>query len=284
MLVCKNPATTCRVGRRVRWFGIDRAQPRTTVDVARSRLQVPHEQRDRGHRPGAAGAASSRCCRRHIENGCFYERALDGHSRPSRPARSRAARTRPTGSTPCSRSGATIWRAISPTRASNARRCTGATMSIPSLPRRSAQLPGLDVLLQPDAAHTRAAGGSATKNASTSSTRSGVVGDRLAVRDSPLQAAHPARCRRGARSGAAIGADRRRRQPAGVREPAARFRRRAVCRRRRREFSRSIEMALRMAGVGPGDSVLLSPLACLATTMPLAAGRRPAGMVRHRSR
>jgi dTDP-4-amino-4,6-dideoxygalactose transaminase len=35
------------------------------------------------------------------------------------------------------------------------------------------------------------------------------------------------------------------------------------------EFSRSIEMALRMAGVGPGDAVLLSPLACLATTMPI---------------
>ncbi len=35
------------------------------------------------------------------------------------------------------------------------------------------------------------------------------------------------------------------------------------------EFSRTIEMALRIAGVGPGDSVLLSPLACLASTMPL---------------
>jgi dTDP-4-amino-4,6-dideoxygalactose transaminase len=35
------------------------------------------------------------------------------------------------------------------------------------------------------------------------------------------------------------------------------------------EFSRTIEMALRIAGVGPGDSVLLSPLACLATTMPI---------------
>ena len=42
------------------------------------------------------------------------------------------------------------------------------------------------------------------------------------------------------------------------------------------EFSRSIEMALRMAGAGPGDSVLISPLACLATTMPiLQAGARP---------
>jgi len=42
------------------------------------------------------------------------------------------------------------------------------------------------------------------------------------------------------------------------------------------EFSRSIEMALRLAGVGPGDSVLLSPLACLATTMPiLQVGARP---------
>jgi perosamine synthetase len=35
------------------------------------------------------------------------------------------------------------------------------------------------------------------------------------------------------------------------------------------EFSRTIEMALRLAGVGSGDSVLLSPLACLASTMPL---------------
>src|SRR5580698_5456026 len=42
------------------------------------------------------------------------------------------------------------------------------------------------------------------------------------------------------------------------------------------EFSRSIEMALRMAGVGPGDSVAVSPLACLATTMPiLQVGARP---------
>lgn len=42
------------------------------------------------------------------------------------------------------------------------------------------------------------------------------------------------------------------------------------------EFSRSVEMALRMAGVGSGDSVLLSPLACLATTMPiLQTGGRP---------
>ncbi len=42
------------------------------------------------------------------------------------------------------------------------------------------------------------------------------------------------------------------------------------------EFSRSVEMTLRMAGVGPGDSVLMSPLACLATTMPiLQTGARP---------
>jgi dTDP-4-amino-4,6-dideoxygalactose transaminase len=42
------------------------------------------------------------------------------------------------------------------------------------------------------------------------------------------------------------------------------------------EFSRSIEMALRMAGVGPGDLVLTSPLACLASTMPiLQVGARP---------
>jgi dTDP-4-amino-4,6-dideoxygalactose transaminase len=42
------------------------------------------------------------------------------------------------------------------------------------------------------------------------------------------------------------------------------------------EFSRSLEMALRMAGVTPGDSVLVSPLACLATTQPiLQVGARP---------
>jgi perosamine synthetase len=42
------------------------------------------------------------------------------------------------------------------------------------------------------------------------------------------------------------------------------------------EFSRTIEMALRLAGVEAGDAVLLSPLACLATTMPLLqVGARP---------
>ncbi len=42
------------------------------------------------------------------------------------------------------------------------------------------------------------------------------------------------------------------------------------------EFSRSVEMALRMAGVGPGDTVLTSALACLATTTPiLQTGARP---------
>jgi perosamine synthetase len=42
------------------------------------------------------------------------------------------------------------------------------------------------------------------------------------------------------------------------------------------EFSRSVEMALRMAGVGPGDTVLASALACLATTSPiLQTGARP---------
>jgi len=42
------------------------------------------------------------------------------------------------------------------------------------------------------------------------------------------------------------------------------------------EFSHSIEMALRMAGVGPGDTVLVSAMACLATTTPiLQTGARP---------
>jgi perosamine synthetase len=42
------------------------------------------------------------------------------------------------------------------------------------------------------------------------------------------------------------------------------------------EFSRSVEMALRMAGVGPGDSVLVSSLSCLASTTPiLQTGARP---------
>ena len=42
------------------------------------------------------------------------------------------------------------------------------------------------------------------------------------------------------------------------------------------EFSRSLEMVLRMAGVGAGDSVLVPALACLATTTPiLQTGARP---------
>lgn len=42
------------------------------------------------------------------------------------------------------------------------------------------------------------------------------------------------------------------------------------------EFSRTVEMVLRLAGVGAGDAVLVSPLACLATTMPiLQVGARP---------
>jgi len=42
------------------------------------------------------------------------------------------------------------------------------------------------------------------------------------------------------------------------------------------EYSRSLEMVMRMAGVGPGDSVLTSALACLASTTPvLQTGARP---------
>jgi perosamine synthetase len=42
------------------------------------------------------------------------------------------------------------------------------------------------------------------------------------------------------------------------------------------EFSHSLEMVLRMAGVGAGDSVLVSALACLASTTPiLQTGARP---------
>ena len=35
------------------------------------------------------------------------------------------------------------------------------------------------------------------------------------------------------------------------------------------EFSRTLEMALRLVGVAPGDAVLLSPLTCLASSVPL---------------
>jgi dTDP-4-amino-4,6-dideoxygalactose transaminase len=42
------------------------------------------------------------------------------------------------------------------------------------------------------------------------------------------------------------------------------------------EFSRSLEMALKIAGVGPGDAVLASPLTCLASTVAiLQTGARP---------
>jgi dTDP-4-amino-4,6-dideoxygalactose transaminase len=76
MIVCKNP-DDLPVGRRVRWFGIDRQQPRTTVDV-----------REVGYKyhmnnvTAAIGLAQLECIepviKRHIENGCFYERSLSG--------------------------------------------------------------------------------------------------------------------------------------------------------------------------------------------------------------
>lgn len=74
MVVCKN-AADLPVGRRVRWFGIDRMQPRTSVDV--------HEVGYKYHMnnvTAAIGLAQLGVIQpvldRHFENGSFYDRAL----------------------------------------------------------------------------------------------------------------------------------------------------------------------------------------------------------------
>ena len=76
MLTCRR-AEDLPTGRRVRWFGIDRAQPRTSVDV-----------REVGYKyhmnnvTAAIGLVQleviDAVLQRHIENGKFYDRALAG--------------------------------------------------------------------------------------------------------------------------------------------------------------------------------------------------------------
>src|SRR6187549_2608872 len=76
MLTCQR-AEDLPTGRRVRWFGIDRAQPRTSVDV-----------REVGYKyhmnnvTAAIGLAQlevvDTVLQRHIDNGRFYDRALGG--------------------------------------------------------------------------------------------------------------------------------------------------------------------------------------------------------------
>ena len=77
MLVC-GAREDLPTGRRIRWFGIDRAQPQNNGRRPRSRLQVQHEQRHGRYRPGPARSDSTRCSQRHIENGAFYDEALRG--------------------------------------------------------------------------------------------------------------------------------------------------------------------------------------------------------------
>lgn len=76
MLVCKNP-DDLPTGRRIRWFGIDRAQPRTSVNV-----------REIGYKyhmnnvTAAIGLAQFEVIRpvlqRHFDNGCYYDKHLSG--------------------------------------------------------------------------------------------------------------------------------------------------------------------------------------------------------------
>lgn len=74
MLVCKK-ADDLPVGRRIRWFGIDRAQPRTTVDV--------HDVGYKYHMNNVTASIGlaqleviQSVLERHIENGRFYDRSL----------------------------------------------------------------------------------------------------------------------------------------------------------------------------------------------------------------
>jgi dTDP-4-amino-4,6-dideoxygalactose transaminase len=78
MLACRDAEDLPR-GRRVRWFGIDRAQPRTSVDV-----------REVGYKyhmnnvTAAIGLAQLGCAadvvRRHVQNGTYYDDALQNVS------------------------------------------------------------------------------------------------------------------------------------------------------------------------------------------------------------
>jgi dTDP-4-amino-4,6-dideoxygalactose transaminase len=76
MLVCKNPADL-PVGRRVRWFGIDRAQPRVKVDVRE--VGYKYHMNDVTATIGLAQLEGIRpILDRHIDNGRFYDRELSG--------------------------------------------------------------------------------------------------------------------------------------------------------------------------------------------------------------
>jgi len=76
MLACKR-AEDLPKGRRIRWFGIDRAQPRTAVDI--------HEVGYKYHMNNVTAAIGlaqlgviAPVLQRHIDNGLFYERNLSG--------------------------------------------------------------------------------------------------------------------------------------------------------------------------------------------------------------
>jgi len=74
MLLCKNPEDL-PVGRRVRWFGIDRAQPRIKVDVRE--VGYKYHMNDVTATIGLAQLEGIRpLIERHIENGRFYDDAL----------------------------------------------------------------------------------------------------------------------------------------------------------------------------------------------------------------
>jgi dTDP-4-amino-4,6-dideoxygalactose transaminase len=74
MIVCRNPGDL-PVGRRVRWFGIDRSQPRTSVEVRETGYKY-----HMNNVTAAIGLAQltgiQEVLDRHIENGRFYDRAL----------------------------------------------------------------------------------------------------------------------------------------------------------------------------------------------------------------
>jgi perosamine synthetase len=76
MLVCKR-AEDLPAGRRIRWFGIDRTQPRTTVEVR----EVGYKY-NTNNITAAIGLAQLEVIRpavqRHSETGAFYDRALSG--------------------------------------------------------------------------------------------------------------------------------------------------------------------------------------------------------------
>lgn len=73
MLLCKDPADL-PTGRRVRWFGIDRGQPRIKVDVRE--VGYKYHMNDVTATIGLAQMEGIRSViERHIENGRFYDRA-----------------------------------------------------------------------------------------------------------------------------------------------------------------------------------------------------------------